>query len=143
MRGPDFPGSSERQKTYTPEQQRELLKTYIKIPPEYWDKLKMGDKIRYYNSDGEFKLGGYVDGTNIEFVPKGQKQSLSHLKLVSEHSVSSKRVFSWMIRYDRIRDIYMEPDIASILLQQEFARTIAAMQHNLKKVIDVVSKLKP
>lgn len=134
-----YPNAEEKIKTYTPEQQKELLLSYIKVPREYWSMLKSGDRVQYYDIDGKFHTGGYIDRVLLEYVPHGKTQSHAHIKLVMEHSVSSKKPYSWNVRYDRIRDIYMRPDVATFIMQKEMAKAMDVMQRNLEKLAQLVN----
>lgn len=134
---PGYPGGDTKIKAYTPQQQKELLASYVKVPQEYWHMFKSGDHIRYYDIDGNFHTGGYIDRVILEYVPKGKTQSLTHMKLVKEHSVATKN-YSWNVRYDRFKDIYLRPDVATFLVQKEMAEAIKVLQNNLEKLAALV-----
>jgi hypothetical protein len=62
---------------YTTEEQKEMLKNYIKVPNEKWLELPIGTNIRYIRKDGEMRKGGYIQYID----PNGDFMSISAINV--------------------------------------------------------------
>lgn len=118
-------------KTYTPEQQKEMLRDYIEVLPDHWRHVRYGTHVRYESEQG-FRPGGFVlrnpfDHTN----EAGEKKTF--LKLHNTPGPAPQRrgpnYAEWIVAYEDLRRLYAKPDgVAMSLVRHSEARVQKALE---------------
>lgn len=52
--------SKQKMETYTPDEQKDMLKDYVCVPRNKWLQLEIGTRIRYIRNNGEIRKGGFI-----------------------------------------------------------------------------------
>ena len=103
-------------KTWTKEEQKERLRGYLEIDPEYWPSIRVGSHIRYYTKDGEFKPGGFVEKNPFDTKVHGTAEEKRFIKLKNGFFNSDKKFVSWITCYEKIDKIFLKIDAGSMQL---------------------------
>lgn len=125
---------------YTAEEQSKLLATYIKAPKAFWPSLTDGTHVRYYvkgAGDGPapeaFRIGGYIGRNPYVWNEKDNPDEQRGLMLRTS-AYARRGVKTWPVAFDKIRDIYVRCDPASILARRELGAVVTSMQGNDQKM---------
>lgn len=94
---------------YTPEQQREKLRGYVKVPPELYPYIDPGIHVRYYTKNKQksngFKIGGYV--VNLTPGPPDQPPVGVYL-----NNVLGGTGTGWPVKFANVERIYAKMGLA-------------------------------
>lgn len=125
----------QKSKTYTLEEQKELLHGYIKISRDNWDQIRSGDRIRYIRKGGEFRLGGIVQMNpfppNWASTP-GKRRSI---KIKSAYRGNSQDTPPWWtVSYDDLEHVYVRGDVVSLEIVRDLNLAVKTMNENMVKL---------
>jgi hypothetical protein len=78
-----------------------LLTNYVSVDKENWEKIAPGTHIRYENSDGEFKRGGFIARHYVSV----KEENAGH-KLIRMRSTPAKGGKEWSIDLANVSQIW-------------------------------------
>lgn len=111
---------------YTEAEQRALLQNFIELPRDHWDYLHSGDHVRYVLDDGAFRYGGLVKYYKVK--------ADTDPAILLQSEFDDKK--TWSVPWKRIRQLFIKPDVAQIMLQSRLAAAIKTLNQNLVKIND-------
>ena len=102
---------------YTPDQQLEKLRGYVKVKPELYRFIDVGKHVRYYTKDKRrsngFKIGGYV--SNV--IPGPPDAPPIGLYLTSSPH-GGQGATGWPVKFANVDKVYVKMDVAWHLARQ-------------------------
>jgi hypothetical protein len=87
----------------TPNEQDDLLKEYIELPREKWDKIDPRIHVRYLRKDGIFRKGGYLLAHYTKCIDDECQKSI-HLAYTLDNYTSNK----WYVYLNSIEKIWIK-----------------------------------
>jgi hypothetical protein len=116
--------------TYTPEEKKDMLNGFVRVPREKWLQLEIGAHIRYERKTGDMRKGGYVQYID----PKGEYIMVS----VSNVGYQSR---GWKLPLVGVSEIWRERATASVptsnvvpTIIDDKDKHIAALEEDIRKL---------
>ena len=139
----NVPSVSYTRRVYTPDEIKERLVGYIKVPRSQYSNLRYNSHVRYYRSDGSFCGGGFV---NLSHRP-GKDEDKEYMQLKS-NMFNGKKGMSWMLDYDNIKELYVQ-ESAELTYYKKRLKSIESQTQDgfdkitlhLKKIYNRIKKL--
>lgn len=121
-------GLVEKQKykpdTYTTEEQKEMLRDYVKVAREQWLQLPIGTNIRYIRKDGEMRKGGFIQYID----PEGKFMSISVINVANGKH--------WRLPLDGVAEIWKSNLGAKIAaVNASVSATTAAAPTDIQEIL--------
>jgi len=125
---PARPGGEPARRTYTPEEQADLLKYCIRLPADDWGALSAGELVRLFMKDGEFRWGGHF----VRVVNPTPSNKINRRSLVLGLAPPSRT--SWLIPFEDVDMIYVRLTASQILIQKTVNAAMRALDENTRRL---------
>lgn len=140
-RGKKGPERPVRPVALTEAEQKEKLEGYMSIPKEYWPNLKYGTHLRYIETSGEFRGGGFVLQNPHDIKPRGSTTEKRFIKMMNNFSRQSGDHKEWIVAYEDIEYLYAKGSGTEMTILRDLRTAITGMDANVRRLAEYAKGL--
>ena len=123
-------------KIYTPDEIKDRLRGYIKVPKGQYNNIRYNSHVRYYRADGSFSGGGFV---NLSHRP-GKDDDKEYMQLKS-NMFNGKKGLTWMLDYDNIQELYVQESAELTYYKKQLKNVESQTQEGFNTITDHLKKI--
>ena len=128
--GPRAPAAA---RDYTPAEQLDLLRGYLRVPPDLYAHIDADARVRYYTTDKTknhgFRIGGYV----VNVIPGPPDAPPAGLYLSSVPRGQGVGATGWPVKFANVEKVFVKMPLAWHLARHDAERS-AATKPQLQQV---------
>jgi hypothetical protein len=112
----------------TPEDEKDMLTSYVKVNKKYWDDIRPHTHIRYRTNDGVLHVGGMITSRPYSDLDYSSGEPIIYFRLVYRYgAVQKAKDKAFDLPFNQISEIYAKID--------------GVAQSICEKNIEIISKL--
>jgi hypothetical protein len=126
------PPKAYQAKTWSAEEIKEKLKSYVEIPEALWKDVKAGTHVRYYTKKDGYRPGGFVMKNPFDTKPEGSAAMKRFIKFQNGFDTKKEGYSSWLVAYEDLDSLFAKSDVTIVVFNANLEGYITKLNTNVK-----------